>query len=161
MRAIFKNMVMAYVGKADGLIFYYNPRINRMVVRKHVKPRESAPNRRLAAVASNLKALNLSEGFKSDMKVYANLYNRKVGNFENLIPSWPSAFNKMIWKMARTYALNGALLEDDLYAPRIDLATLTRAEIFAGDLPCRNVKRAVEAGLMPAVVGYELLTQEM
>ena len=161
MRVTFKNMLLAYVGKIDGLIYYYNPRLNRMVVRQYVKPRESAPNRRLAAIAKNLKALNLAEGFKNDMRVYTNMYNRMVGNNANLLPSWPSAFNKMIWKMVRSYALNGALLEDDLYAARIDLATLTRTEIFANDLPCRNVKRAVEAGLMPAVVGYELLTQEM
>ena len=49
MRVTFKNMLLAYVGKIDGLIYYYNPRLNRMVVRQYVKPRESAPNRRLAA----------------------------------------------------------------------------------------------------------------
>jgi len=41
--------------------------------------------------------------------------------------------------------------------PEVDLATLTRDDIFTLDLPCISVKRAVEAGLLPRVKGYETL----
>ena len=41
--------------------------------------------------------------------------------------------------------------------PEIDLKTLTRDEIFANDLPCISVKRAVLAGLIPKVQGWERL----
>ncbi|NLW18546.1 MAG: hypothetical protein GXY81_02525 [Candidatus Cloacimonetes bacterium] len=41
MKVTFKNMIQAYQGKCDGLIYYYNPRLKRMLCRSHAKPRES------------------------------------------------------------------------------------------------------------------------
>ena len=43
----------------------------------------------------------------------------------------------------------------------IDLATITREFIYANDLPCISVKRAVEAGLLVPVSGYEMLTRPL
>ena len=41
MKVYFKNMLKAYRGACDGLIYYYNPRLNRLLVRAYVKPRET------------------------------------------------------------------------------------------------------------------------
>ena len=151
MRAYFKNMLQAYRGTCDGLVYYYNPRLQRIIVRPHVKPRPSAQTRRFAAIAKNLKALAPSEAFKTDMTVYTDIYNRRLGSKsrpEHILSNWYNAYMKMM------YALPKA-------EPYIDLEAITRAQIEANDLPCRSVKRAVEAGLLEAVPGYELLDKLM
>ena len=45
--------------------------------------------------------------------------------------------------------------------PYIELEAITREQIEANNLPCRSVKRAVEAGLLPRVGGYEMLDRLM
>jgi len=45
--------------------------------------------------------------------------------------------------------------------PSLDLETISRAHIQYHDLPCRSVRRAVEAGLLPPVRGYEELDSEL
>jgi hypothetical protein len=185
MRAYFKNMIQAYRGKCDGLVYYYNPRLNRIVVRPHVKPRPSEQTRRFGAIATNLKALNPSQGFKTDLSVYVDVYNRKASNHRHPMNNWYNAFNKMMYALAKKYPaveqLSKAadLPEEQDAVPAVekldnnrrfssngvllyvDLSTITREFIYENDLPCISVKRAVEAGLLTPVNGYELLTQEM
>ena len=45
--------------------------------------------------------------------------------------------------------------------PTIDLRTLTREEIYARDLPCISVKRAVEGGLVVKLKKWEFLKEEI
>jgi hypothetical protein len=47
------------------------------------------------------------------------------------------------------------------YPDLVNLSTITKDEIIAQDLPCRSVKRAVEAGLLPKIPGYEYLVREI
>ena len=151
MRAYFKNMLQAYRGTCDGLVYYYNPRLQRIIVRPHVKPRPSVQTRRFAAIAKNLKALAPSEAFKTDMTVYTDIYNRRLGSKsrpEHILSNWYNAYMKMM------YALQAS-------DPGIDLELLERIHIETNDLPCRSVKRAVSAGLLEPVPGYELLDKLM
>lgn len=151
MRAYFKNMLQAYRGTCDGLVYYYNPRLQRIIVRPHVKPRPSVQTRRFAAIAKKLKALAPSEAFKTDMTVYTDIYNRRLGSKsrpEHILSNWYNAYMKMM------YALQAS-------DPGIDLEFLERIHIENNDLPCRSVKRAVEAGLLEPVPGYELLDKLM
>jgi hypothetical protein len=149
MRTYFKNMIQAYRGKCDGLVYYFNPRLNRIICRAHVIPRESANSRRFARISRNLKALAPSDGYKADLAVYANLYNFQAGNFGRRLQNWYNAYTRLMWNLAKADP------------ETVDLETLTRAQILALDLPCVTVRRAVEAGLLEPVSGYELLTQEM
>ena len=149
MRAYFKNMIQAYRGTCDGLVYYYNPRMKRVIVRPYVKPRETENTRRFGRIARNLKALNLSPGFKSDLSVYVDIHNRRTANADVILTNWYIAFTRLMWNLANQ-------------SPEtIDLETLSRAYIELHDLPCRSVKRAVDAGLLPPVNGYELLDREM
>ena len=143
MKVTFKNMIQAYQGKCDGLIYYYNPRLKRMLCRTYAKPRESTQNRRFATIAKNLRSLNPSEGFCNDLRVHADLYRRKNFDGPNIV-TWYNAYLMMMYAMAGLY-------------PQLDLEHITRADIEDGALPCRSVKRAVEARLLPMVKGYELL----
>jgi hypothetical protein len=132
-------------------VYYYNPRLQRIIVRPHVKPRPSVQTRRFAAIATNLKALAPSEAFKTDMTVYTDIYNRRLGSKsrpEHILSNWYNAYMKMM------YALQAS-------DPGIDLEFLERIHIENNDLPCRSVKRAVEAGLLEPVPGYELLDKLM
>jgi len=64
-----------------------------------------------------------------------------------------------MWKMSKTYALNGTPLTDNSIP--IDLSTLTREDIIENNLPCRTVKQAIEAELLPVVPGYEFYNNEI
>ncbi|MDD2332581.1 MAG: hypothetical protein PHI68_08015 [Candidatus Cloacimonetes bacterium] len=43
----------------------------------------------------------------------------------------------------------------------LDLESITKTAIYEQDLPCISVKRAVEDGLLPEVLGYERFTAQM
>ena len=148
MKARFKNMLLGYTGTCDGLVYYFNRRLNRVIVRLHVKPRTSENNRRFGRIATNLKRLNLSAGFRQDLRIYTDLFNSHMANQDITLQSWYNTFSKLMWNLAKLY-------------PGLDLEFVTRAQIEAGDLPCRSVKRAVEAGLLPPVNGSELLDKLM
>ncbi|MBW6513460.1 MAG: hypothetical protein K0B87_01755 [Candidatus Syntrophosphaera sp.] len=149
MRAYFKNMLLGYQGKCDGLVYYFNRSLNRVIVRPLVKPRPTENSRRFGRIASNLKALQPSIGYRSDLRVYVDIFNSRVANQDVVLQNWYNAFTRLMWNLAKS---------DPGY---IDLETITRAQIEANDLPCRSVKRAVEAGLLDPVNGYELLDREM
>ncbi|MBW6513340.1 MAG: hypothetical protein K0B87_01095 [Candidatus Syntrophosphaera sp.] len=163
MKAILKNMLLAYSGKCDGLVFYYNPRLDRVLVRTIPKWKPTENNHRLARIARNLKALGLSEGFRLDLITYTEMYRREYR--ENSVNSWYNLFNRMMWNLAKNYSLEGSPLAPDGTPPAgetaIDLETLNRAQITAGNLPCASVKQAVEAGLLLPVPGYERLDGAM
>ncbi|MBW6514618.1 MAG: hypothetical protein K0B87_07670 [Candidatus Syntrophosphaera sp.] len=141
MKAMLKNIMLAYSGKCDGLVFYYNPRLDRVLVRSLPVWKVTASNLRLARIARNLKALNLSEGFRLDLITYTELYRHASGDTN--CTSWYNLFNKLMWAMQRKLG--------------VDLELLTREQITLQDLPCQSVKRAVDGGLLPPVPGYERL----
>jgi len=141
MKATLKNALLAYSGKCDGLVFYYNPRLDRMLVRKLPVWTATENNHRLARIAPNLTALELSAGYRLDLITYTELYRREYK--DNNCTSWYNLFNKLMWAMQKQLAIN--------------LETLNRAQIETEDLPCISVKRAVEAGLLYPITGYERL----
>lgn len=165
MKVRFKNMIQSYTGKCDGLIYYFNPRLNRTIVRSHVPQRITAHNLRFGAIAENLRNLGISAGYKSDLAVYVDAWNSKAANWHHQINNWCNIWMKLMYALGKTYYLDGFKIPDPEPDPpehsRIDLATLTRADIYDASLPCISVKSAVEAGLIPSLRGYELLTQLM
>ena len=145
MKATLKHMLLAYSGKCDGLVFYYNPRLDRVLVRTlpRVKPTEN--NRRLGRIARNLKALGLAPGFRLDLIAYTELYRRETRDSNST--SWYNLFNKLMWALQTRLG--------------IDLESLTRAQIDAAGLPCASVAQAVEAGLLPPVEGWQRFTSHI
>ena len=138
MQVILKNILKAYSGKCDGLIYYYHPGLDRLLCRRHTIPKRSESNQRFAEIAASLKALQPSEGFWMDLRHYAALVSVK-GRYLNA----GNCYFKLMYALARGFG--------------VDLRTITRAEIDALDLPCRSVKRAIQAGLLQSVAGYERL----
>jgi len=138
MKVFYKNLIKAYSGHCDGLVYYYDPQLERILCRRYVKPKATAQNKRLAEVMRNLKKLNLSEEYIIDLKYYVAM-NRKPGTRQN----WQNAFTKLMHALQRNYG--------------VDLATLTKGAIYEQNLPCKSVKAAIDATLLPPVLDYERL----
>jgi hypothetical protein len=122
-----------YSGHCDGLVYYYSKRLNQMIAQHYVVPKESTQNRKIGAISRNLKALEPSEGYISDLKVYLALYSYQL--HEKNFVSWRNVFLTIMFALAKA---------DD----EVDLLTITREQIEADNLPCRSVKQALEAGLL-------------
>ncbi len=142
MQVVLKNILKAYSGKCDGLIYYYHPGLDRLLCRRHTIPKASPSNTRFSLIASNLKAIKPSESYATDLKYYAAMVSRK-GQYLN----WRNVYMKLMHAMASSLGT--------------DLMTITRAEIYAQELPCISVKTAIEAGLLAPITGYERLCAQI
>lgn len=147
MEVTFKNLLQAYSGKCDGLVYYFNRRLNKVIARKLPKSKPHAGNLRMSAISHNLKNLDPSAAFRSDLKIYTELLRMKEGAAGNGNYSWSNVFRKLMFAMAKKYSL--------------DLATLTREDIYSQNLPCITLVAAIEDGLLPDVHGYERFVAEM
>jgi hypothetical protein len=143
MKVTFRNMIQAYSGKCDGLVYYYNRKYNRMIVRQLPRHKETSQNSRFGAVAKNLKALAVSAGYRSDLMLYTELYSSQAKNWAHPVNGWYTVFVKLMWAMSHSL--------------EIDLASLTREQIYTQELPCISVKTAVDAGLLVPVRDYQNL----
>ena len=146
MEVTFKNLLHAYSGKCDGIVYYYNKRMGKVIARRLPKTKIHTQNLELSTISRNLKTLDLSPGYKSDLKVYTEMSRLQSGGAQTCY-SWSNVFMKLMFALAKAYAL--------------DLKTLTRGQIYDAMLPCISVKTAVESGLLPPISGYENLTQLM
>jgi hypothetical protein len=146
MKVHYKRAMCGFSGTADEAVYYYHPRLQLSLMREYVKPRESSANRRIKAVMANLKLIKPSAGYKQNFKDYLISYNNKPEHQGKLMLSWNNLYLKMLFALEKAN-------------PEVDLTTLSREQIYAEDLPCKCVKTAVEAGLLPAVEGYARLTE--
>jgi hypothetical protein len=147
MKTRFKYGLSCCTGTIDDLVLYYDKRSDRIYARRYCIPKASPENVRLAATTRNIFALEPSPAFKHDLKAYLLLYNNlKTTHYP--FRSWVTLFTHLMSRLAKSY-------------PEIDLKTLTRNDIFVNDLPCKSVSRAVQAGLLSPVPGWEGLVAEM
>ena len=137
----FANILKAYSGKCDGLVYMYNRRLNKVIARRMPVFKPHAGTQRLSLISRNLKALEISEAYKNDIRFYTEMYRMTYP--ENSVYTWSNMFTKLMWSLHRAIG--------------VDLATISRDEIESQELPCISVKMAVEAGLLPPVQGYERL----
>ncbi len=146
MEVTFKNLLHAYSGKCDGIVYYYNKRMGKVIARRLPKAKIHTQNLEISAISSNLKRLKVSEGYRSDLKIYTEMSRLQSGGAQSCY-SWSNVFMKLMFALAKQHSL--------------DLKTLTREQIYDTMLPCISVKTAVEAGLLPPIAGYENLTRQM
>ena len=137
---------LLFCGSSEGMVYYYNKRLGKMIARKWVKPKTTAANRRLGTISRNLKNLQPSEGYIKDLRVYIALYDYSPG--ERHYMSWQNVYLTLMYSLAKQN-------------PAVDLLTINREQITSDNLPCKCVKDAIEAGLLREVNGYEKLTQEI
>ena len=141
MKAKFQFGLSAYTGKAGGVVYCYHRFLNKVYVRRNTYPTLTQVNERIGSVSNTLFGLKPSSGFKDDLSEYLLKYRCLRKQKVPTILSWPNLYIKLMYDMAKQ-------------VEGIDLRTLTREQIYAQDLPCISVKRAVEAGLLPVVYDY-------
>lgn len=73
MKVKYRNALKSYQGKNDGMVYYYNSRLKKSICRRYAYPKITQNNLHFAQINHNLKELNPSEGYKSDLKMYANI----------------------------------------------------------------------------------------
>lgn len=144
MKVQFKNTQCGFCGTADDMVYYYHPKLMLNLARLYVVPTASDSNIRTKLVMANLKQINPSESFKQNCRDYICRYNKLKGYQAKPLFTWSNLYLKLMF----------ALQKDN---PDIDLTTLSREQIYAQDLPCISIRRAVEAGLLPKVANYQCL----
>lgn len=144
MKAYTKYGLKGYTGNVDDMVFYTLPNCDVMIGRR--KPEhfvEAAQHEQYRQINSNLRKIKPSQAYKDDFKVYTALY-KELPDAKRSVSGWYNLYVKLLWDMQK--------------AGLVDLKTLSRQQIYDDNLPCISVKAAVEAGLLPPVVNYELLT---
>jgi len=143
MKAKAKFGLTGYTGNVDDMIFYTLPNSDVLIGRRrpaHFKP--SAHHKDYKSIAQNLKKIAPSEAYKSDFKVYTSLY-KELPDAKKSVSGWYNLYITMLWTMQK--------------AGMVNLKTLTRQQIYDDNLPCKTVKAAVMAGLLPPVLNYQAL----
>lgn len=147
MKVLFKHLIQGYTGKADDMSIYYDPRLQRVIMRRTPKVVLGERHTVFANIAKNLKRLEVSSAYRQDMIDYLAQYNRLRENREKIVCGWYNLFTKLMHCQAKEAGC--------------DLQTITKAQIYADNLPCISVKTAVEAGLIPRVANYSRLVNMM
>jgi len=146
MKVTLKFEQQAYHGKMNDLVYYWHPRAQRMIARrKPLKQKTTAQNERMGQIAMRLREIVPSPGYAEDLRIYLRLCEAEDHPLR--IMSWYALYTKIMWEMQRAQP------------ETVDLATITRAQIGTDNLPCRCLKDAIEAGLLPPVKGYERFTE--
>jgi len=148
MKAKVRLALPGFAGNMDDVVIYYNSKLNRLMVRKKVMPKKTPSNTDFAAASRQVRMLGISAGYIDDCRKYLNLYNRKNRRHERSMMSWTNVFICLMLKLKKAN-------------PGLNLATLTKTDIYANDYSCISVARAVQSGLLEKVNGWQLLANEI
>jgi len=147
MKATVRQGIKGFSGKLDGAVYYYHPRLQRTLMRRAPKMPIQPQNIEYGDISRQIKAIQPSEGYRNDFRMYLNELRERDDSVR--LPSWYSLYVKMLWAMQAKHP------------QQVNLKTITKAQIREQELPCRSVKCAVEAGLLPEVPGYQYLNREI
>jgi hypothetical protein len=143
MKVKFKWGLTGYSGTVDGAIYYYNDRIKQCLMRKYKYPELNENNERTTSIMANLKLIEPSQGYRYNLMDYVGAYNDSKDYGHKPMNAWNNAWLKLMFAMQK--ALPG----------QVDLKTISRQQIIDEGLPCKTVKDAIEAGLLPQLPDYE------
>jgi hypothetical protein len=145
MKATRANLLGEFTGKLDNLIYYRRKPGGKIYVRKQFTFKNHPGQPGFAGAQKAIYALKPSPTYQRDLKDYLILYNQLPDNAGKNAQAWTNVYNKLMFAMQKKLG--------------VQLKTITRAQIEAQNLPCRTVKAAVEAGLLPEVRDFERLTK--
>ena len=144
MKAYVKLMLPGFTGNMDDVVIYYNSHLNKYIARRKVIPKYTPSNDIIKDIFAFAKRIELSEGYLKDCREYIFQFNRKNRRQGRAMSTWPNAFMKVMRATIKAY-------------PDLDLKTLTREEIIAMNLPCRNIFESVKAGYLEKVPKHETM----
>ena len=142
MKVNFKHMIQGYTGRADDVIYVMDRQTGKIYIRTFPHREVMPGNTAFAEVMRNLRSLKPSTSYREDMQMYVELYNALPINKYKAVKTWNNIFMKVMY----------ALVKND---PTINLKKISRQDIYDNTLPCISVTKAVEAGLLPVVKGYQ------
>ena len=134
-------------GKVDDLVLYRHRYGNKLYARKVGVFVDHPGQEPFRTAQQAIYALGPSEGYRQNLRDYLIAYNLLPENEGREAHAWNNLYNKLMFAMQRQTG--------------IPLATLTREMINDMDMPCRSVKAAVEAGLLPMVKGVERYSESL
>lgn len=149
MKVYFKKRLGGMTGTVDGGIYYYHPKLDVCLMRPYKYPRLTVNNERIKAIMQNLKTLSPSKGYKNNLADYIIAYNKSKDFQHKTMTTWSNAWLKLMFAMQKAMPQS------------IDLASITPQQIMDENLPCKTVKDAIEAGLLPALPDYERWDKEI
>jgi hypothetical protein len=149
MKVKYKQMFKGYSGKADGMIYYFDGKSGTALARRSFTFKDHPGQPAFRSAQSQIYTIQPSQFYINNLKDYLYAYNNLPGNETQPLRTWTNVYNKLM------FAMQKALPET------VDLANITREQIYAQNLPCKTVKAAVEAGLLPVVKNYEAMTNEI
>jgi hypothetical protein len=148
MRVTLENRPTGLSGKVGELVYCYHRREGIIIARRYTYPTITEHNKKVGSISANLFGIKPSSCYKQDLYFYIDRFNGLRDNRQNQMRSWVNVYLKLMYAMAKA-------------DPSIELRTLTREEIVERDLPCLTLKKAIEAGLLPQVYGWESFTHEI
>lgn len=132
-------------GKLDGLVYCHFTKTDQVYTRKDTPPKRNPSANRLRLIMANFKLINPSTAYRKNLTDYLYKYDKQHDKAGEAILNWSGIFLKIMFAMAKAN-------------PEIDLATLTREQIYASNLPCITLKDAVQAELIPYVRDWKKFT---
>jgi hypothetical protein len=143
MKATTKYGLKGFKGNVDDMIFYTLPNCDVMIGRSRPSHfTQSAHHKGYRQIAQNLSKIKPGTAYKNDFKVYTALY-KELPDAKPGVSGWYNLYIALLWDLQK--------------AGLVDLKTLTRQQIINNNLPCKSIKAAVEAGLLPEVLNYQHL----
>ena len=149
MKIMFKNLVSAYTGRVDDIVIYYSKQAHRCIARRRPVRKATAENEKFRSIQENLYLLMPSQAYIADLKIYREQFCNTYKYRNRPLPNWINAFKMMFYEMQRRMP------------GQVDLAIITRTQIYDQNLPCISIARAVQFGLLPDIQGWENLTAEI
>jgi hypothetical protein len=143
MKVKFKNMLHGYTGKADEMIYYMDSRTGKVYARRQFELKNHPAHKPFRQAQQQIYQVKPSSEYQYNLHDYCLSYNQLPDYKDKPIFTWCQVYNKLMWAMQKTMP------------DKVDLKTITREQIYAQNLPCRTLKDAIDAGLLPAVEGYE------
>jgi len=142
MKVHFNWGVKGFSGYKDRAVFYYTERLGQGYMRSFTYPSRNPSAERTKLVMANLKLIQPSQDYRLNFFDYMLAYNDLRDLCKRPMLCWNNLYIRMLYAMQKS-------------TPGIDLATLTREDIYEQNLPCISVKSAIEAGLLPEVKNYQ------
>lgn len=129
-------------GKFKEIVYCYSRKYGYKYARMRVYPTLTSVNEDIGSKSQGIWRLQPSEVYKQDLRSYVQAFDGMRNNYRMPLRSWSCLYTKLMYLVERTY-------------PGVDLRTLTRQYIYDNELPCISIKKAVEAGLLTKVKGWE------
>ena len=148
MRVSYNGGMGVLSGKYKEIVYCYSRKYGHTYACRRIYPTLTGVNEAIGSKSANIWRLNPSEAYKADSRKYVEAHDQMRKNYNDPLRAWSCLYIKLMYALERMY-------------PGVDLRTLTRQYIYDNDLPCISIQKAVQAGLLIPVKGWEDMTSEI